>query len=210
MNTTIVRTRCQAKCGMKFIMEETNYEFCDDIWNIIKEFAGIYNYSIDWKRKFSFYKALRIWSDPCIFEDENNVIKGAFAYNKRRLVEESEKGDNIETTARKIFWRKTVTPENKAQMMELLSKTFTRKTFKTSAEFKIGDEVMFWVKDGYIGGLLIDVTPKSYKVKMYQLRAFYNWNTEEYEDGYWDTRGSEIKIFKTNPRKLEILGIESF
>lgn len=100
--------------------KKKTYEFCDDLWDIIKEFAGIYNITTEW------YKLEKVSVD--------NLHDFYRKYYRRRI---SNYKSNATETKRMIFkdiWKR---PKNLVELSKLFIKD------KPTFNVKVGDEVIY-------------------------------------------------------------------
>jgi len=209
MEIIVKQTSLFTKLGKKVILEEENYRFCDDIWSIIKEFAGIYNFAINWKIKFTCHP-YRI----------RPYLKFECPKNKNKELPETHYKKLPEDTLRRLLWKKVNKGEfkiqrhysfykqmnNKKEFLEHLEDSFG--IFRLSNDFQVGDEVTFarcdyaWDQHSRAGKIIwIAEDRTSYKIIEYTSvelgYTMYNYD-RKYEYG-WDktkTKNSTIKSDK--------------
>jgi hypothetical protein len=107
------------------LKKKKTYNFCDDIWGVIKEFAGIYNITTEW------YKLEKVSVDK--------IHDFYRTYYRRRIINYKS---NVTETKRMIFkgiWKR---PKNLLELSKLFVKD------NPTINVKVGDEVIY---DGWLG-----------------------------------------------------------
>lgn len=176
----------------KPIPKKYEFWFCDELWKEIKEFAGIYNYNINW--------------DKLLMKNQSHILQRminfTFPDSNKELPACHFKKD--ETLVRKQFWKKVNNGEfktnrvyiysgmdefmgqtkyNKKYVMALLNYHF--KVWTLPMEHKVGDEIIFSRGD-YAGdstqraGKITSIAKdrKSYKIDEYECIELYSKYTE--------------------------------
>jgi len=208
------------KNGKTVILEDNEWEFCDDLWSIIKEFAGIYRFNIKW--------------DKVLLKNQSHLLQVFIRFtndsNKELPASHFKKSEDV---VRKQFWQKV----NKAEFKDVYSaytsntgiEKFNKKhilerlfdavgVWTLPEEFQVGDEIQFYT--GHYGdrsqraGIIISIANnrESYKIKEYcYCNKRIDDDTNPYETYYtwdWDkenTKTSTIRCDKgirkglTNP-----------
>ena len=182
-----------------FILEEVSYEFCDDIWNIIKDFAGIYNIQIEW--------------DKIKLRNEYHLLKEYINIYRYNITQKEFKKD--ESRVRKLFWmsinnmngfmfiNKTYKITTKKTILNDLSKYFATWTLPT--DFNVGDEIQFPTDNRrYRAGIIISIANdrKSYKIKEYTCKHIGNRNDNyDFINIYdWDKTNTTISTIKSDKK----------
>lgn len=191
--TQYTKLTCK-KSGKTLRIIHNTYEFCDDIWNEIKEFAGIYNYDIKWDK-------LIMKNNIHIFSSYINFTSSVYNFK------------NGEEIVRKQFW-------NNMNKGEFKNKKYTKKyvieqiykkfgVWKLSKDFQVGDEIWFFAgkhanDQTTRAGRIVSIAKdrKSYKIEEYS----YGERTIEIEEfGYahtcsyeWNKTNTKISIIRSD------------
>lgn len=212
MYKKIVRTPITFTNGKKAILEEMTYEFCPDLWGVIKEFAGIYNHNIEWDKILMKNQSHILQKMICFTNPDNGKEMPACHFKKN------------EAHVRKQFWEKVNKGDFKQMphyYQEHGAKKFDKKlvlkrlneifgVWTLPKEFQVGDEIWFYranyAGDQYIrAGEIISIAKdrKSYKLKEYSYgEQRYD---EKYDNSYdthyiydWDKTNTKLAIIKSD------------
>ncbi len=146
---TIRQTQLVFKNGNKAILEENEYEFCDDLWRVIKEFAGIYSFNINWDKvllKNQHYLLQRIFRFT--FTDGGNQELPACHFKKsecvvrRQFWQKVNKGEFKKVSSYHSHDDENLVKYNKKWVLEKLFNTIGIWTLPK--EFQVGDEIQFY------------------------------------------------------------------
>jgi hypothetical protein len=132
------------------ILEENEYEFCPEIWDLIKEFAGIYNFAINWKAKFSAHPTFFREFMDFNYTDGSGVmpmsrVKGQECLVRRQFFNKVNKGQLKKGWFYDENGKHANFIPNKKRVYEWLDGAWG--LFKLSNEFNVGDEVTFPRRD---------------------------------------------------------------
>jgi hypothetical protein len=201
---TIRQTPIVLKNGKTAMLEENNWEFCENLWKHIKEFAGIYSFNINWDKvllknhHYTLSKMIRF-----TYSDSNKEL--AACHFKQS-----------ECYVRGQFWRKVNKGEfkekkiNKKNVFETLNKLVG--VWTLSKDFHVGDEIQFYrcdyANDQYErAGKIISISPdrKSYKLEEYsygekKLDTMLDNNYDVHYIWDWDKTNTKISTIKSDKR----------
>lgn len=100
--------------------KKNTYEFCDDLWGLIKEFAGIYNITTEW------YKLQKVSVD--------NLHDFYKEYYNRRIKNYKSNATEAKRMMLKSIWKR---PKNLIELSKLFIKD------QPTINVKVGDEVLY-------------------------------------------------------------------
>ena len=202
MNCIVKETFLGVKNGKKFILVENKWEFCGELWGLIKEFAGIYSFNINW--------------DKVLLKNEHYLLSQMMRFPEIKTQRDFKKNECI---VRKLFWEKInkgefkepvslkVEKYNKKNVLEML---FNRVGVWTlPKEFQIGDEIQFYRAD-HAGdskqraGVIVSIAPNR---QSYKIEEYIYGRGESHSMGYdykiiyeWDKTYTTISTIKSDKR----------
>jgi uncharacterized protein YlzI (FlbEa/FlbD family) len=213
MTITIRETPIMLKNGKKAILQENEYEFCDDIWKLIKEFAGIYSFNINWNKILMKNHPYRLQKIICFTYTDNSRELPACHFKKDEIIVRRQfwnkinKGEfkEISYDDKKQF---NIKKYNKKVAMEILNEIFGIWTLPK--EFQVGDEIQFSRCD-YSGdqadraGKIISIATdrKSYKIMEYsygekKVDTRFNHLYDSHYIYEWDKINTKISTIKSD------------
>ena len=113
------------------ITKKQTFYIQDDCWNIVKEFAGIYNITTKW------YKLEKLGVDKV-----HDIYK---QYAKRKIVNYKSNP----AKAKKIIYKRLFTECKSFKLMTDLNDLINPKKKEKSFDFNVGDEVMYSTGNGW-------------------------------------------------------------
>ena len=133
--------------------KKKTYEFCDDLWGIIKEFAGIYHITTEW------YKLEKV--------SVNDIHDFYGKYYRRRITNYKSNASEAKRMIFKSIWKR---PKNLVE----LSKLFIKE--KPTFNVKVGDEVLYnnWL------GVVCKINKASISWKKYTLEKKVSENPDAF------------------------------
>ena len=166
------------------------YKFCDEIWEIIKEYMGLYG--ID----------LRL-------PDIMNKITGSALYQYNEYIFGYDKITKS-GSQRKLFYNnlKYMIGENRKSSMDKLIKRYNDSLFKIPKDLEIGEIVLFYnfyefeadSEIGFVG----NINEKSFTIRIYENNKFSHYRIIKKNSGYLRMKEASreqlkyFKKFKTN------------
>lgn len=216
MATIIVRqTELLTKKGKKIILEEDTYLFCEELWGLIKEFAGIYNFRINWGAKFSAQPTFFREFIEFRYSDDSapmpmTKLKGEECFLRRQLFKKLNDGKL------KSGWYyanegdedKTKMVPTKKMVLKWLENNWG--IFRLPKEFKVGDEIQFcrgeYANDQhYRAGIITQISADrgSYKIREYTavklgLSPDYDNTYNQYFRYGWDKNDTKMTTIKSD------------
>lgn len=195
----------------KVILEECCYEFCEDLWRLIKEFAGIYSFAIPWD-KLVMRTYPRFFKTFIRFASLPSGSIGDIPDNRFKKLPEKE--------IRKIFWTKVNKGDFKEQMWFSDVKKVDKKillekiasnwgVWTLPLEYKVGDEIQFYRldyaddKENRAGKIIsIGKNRTSYKILEYTTVAVSSRhsNYDRIITYGWDKTTVKTSIIKSDKR----------
>tara|TARA_R110000803_G_scaffold144536_1_gene210371 strand:+ start:39 stop:713 length:675 start_codon:yes stop_codon:yes gene_type:complete len=120
------------------VIKPKPFELLDDCWNIVKEFAGIYNLTTKWDKL-----------EKLGVEKVHDVLK---KYSRRRLTNYKKNPLNAKQIIYKILFTKNKSLELMTELKEMIDPKKEKKDTDTSFldGFKVGDEVEY-IPNGGMG-----------------------------------------------------------
>ena len=115
------------------ITKKQSFYIQDDCWNIVKEFAGIYNITNNW------YKLEKLGVDKV-----HDIYK---QYAKRRIVNYKK----FPAKVKELVYKKLFTQYKSFKLMTDLNDLINPKKEDKSFDFNVGDEVMYYNGAGWNG-----------------------------------------------------------
>ena len=191
------------KNGKTFVLVETEWEFCDNLWGLIKEFAGIYSFNINW--------------DKVLLKNAHYMLSQIMRFPEIKTMYDFKKNECI---VRKLFWKKINKGEfinnnyikkkyNKKIVLEMLFDCIG--VWTLPRDFQIGDEIQFYRLDyandtAQRAGMIVSIAPnrRSYKIKEYSYGKRQSHSipdSRDFETIYeWNKTSTEISTIKSNKR----------
>ena len=192
---SIIKKYTELKGKNNLVLEETEIWFDNDTWNIIKEFAGIYNFDINWKFKMSahqfqitkFVNCFDTWTQVRYKKTEEEIIRKMFwnDINKGQFISKYKKKDTKAISCKK-------------ECLELFEEKFN--DFKPPKDLLIGDIIQYqipWYMNIKKIGRVIKKTEKTFTIALFQII-----DCDETYDGDWRT---DYYIINTNVTTDEII-----
>lgn len=177
---------------MAQLTNNMKYEFLDELWGIIKEYAGVYHIGTDWKK----LEKIGVETIHNHYRDEYN----RYITNYKTNVKETKK------MIFKSIFKKYKTKDNMIKLYKLITDKYPKNKVSTNFNCKVGDQIRY-ISNDYKQSTFVGVVTKinkstisfkPYKIdrKVRDLDAFRK-QTFEYIRYYFDKNNFEkVKTIK--------------
>jgi hypothetical protein len=154
------------------VSKKKTYNFCDDLWGVIKEFAGIYNITTEW------YKLEKVSVDKI-----HDFYK---TYYRRRISNYKSNATEAKHMIFKHIWKR---PKNLLELSKLFVKD------KPTINVNVGDEVIY----NRVLGVVSKVNKASISWRKYTIYKEVSQNPDAFRQQTFETK--RLYYCKTNPEK---------